>query len=550
MNASDLLQKHNQLVTGRYNYDTTWQRIADLILPNQASFTTKRSEGERTDTYQFDSTGALALDRFASAIESILIPRTQRWHRLVAIEPELNKNINVQKYLESVTELLFRYRYQASSGFVGSAGEYLRSLGAFGIGAVFIEDYVGKGIRYQAQFMGQLYVANDSNGLVDTVHRRFEYTAKQALEAFGDSASAEQYRKIVERNPFQKLEFIHCVAPRRDYDPNARDYRRMPIASYYLCMTTNAIVQEGGYFTMPYAVGRFSTSPQEVYGKSPAWSCLATLNVANEMQRTLLRAGQRTVDPPLMAVDDDSLRSFSLRSGALNWGALDEQGRQKVQPFISGANMPIGLEMVMNERKTINDAFYITLFQIMVESPAMTATEAMLRAQEKGALLAPAMGRQQTEFLAPTIQRELDILGRMIGSDGRPVLPPMPEELMEAGADVEIEYTSPVNRLQRTEDAVAILRTLEAVSPLAQIDPSVLDIFDPQKMAKELAEINGVPAKVFRTEREIQQVVAARAQAAEAASLLQAAPVASKVVADLSRAQAQAQNQPQTGGFT
>jgi hypothetical protein len=549
MNASDLLQKHNQLVSNRYNYDTTWQRIADLILPNQASFTTKRSEGERTDQAQYDSTGALALDRFASAIESILVPRTQRWHKLVAIEPELNDNIEVQKYLEEVTEILFRYRYQASSGFVGSAGEYLRSLGAFGIGCTFIEDYVGKGIRYQAQFMGQVYVANDSNGLVDTVHRRFEYTAKQAVEAFGETSSGEYYRKIAQKNPYQKLEFIHCVKPNVNYDPNARDYRRMPIASYYLCMSTQEIVEEGGYFAMPYTVGRFTTSPQEVYGKSPAWSCLSTLNVANEMSRTILRAGQRAVDPPLMAVDDDSLRSFSLRSGAINWGALDEQGRQRVVPFQSGLNLPIGLEMIQNERKTINDAFYITLFQIMVESPAMTATEAMLRAQEKGALLAPAMGRQQTEFLAPMIQRELDILGRMIGSDGRPVLPPMPEILIEAGADVEIEYTSPVNRLQRTEDAVAILRTLESITPLAQYDPSVLDLFDPVKMAKELAEINGVPAEIYRSESEIKEIQAQRAKAQEAQMLLQSAPVASKVIADLSKVQAQAQNQPQSGGF-
>lgn len=548
-NVSDLLMKHNQLVSTRCNYDTVNQRIADLIMPNSSSFITKKTEGERADTLQYDSTGALALDRFASAIESILIPRSQRWHKMIAVEPILNDDLEVKVYLEEVTDILFRYRYQAKSGFVGSSGEYLRSLGAFGTGVNFIEDNMSGGIRYQSHFIGQMYLANDPAGLVDVVHRKFEFTAKQAYQMFTDSPSSVKYKELCDKNPMQKLEFVHMVQPNKDYDPNTLDQRRMPISSFYVCLTTQAIVRHQGYFTMPYVAGRLTTSPQEVYGKSPAWACLSTLNVVNEMSRTQLKAGQRALDPPLMATDDDSLQSFSLKSGAMNWGALDEQMRQKVQPFVSGANLNGGAEMIEQERKVINDAFYITLFQIMVESPAMTATEAMLRAQEKGALLAPAMGRQQTEFLAPMIQRELDILGRAFDHNGKPVLPKMPDLLREAGGNVEIEYTSPINRLQRTEDGVAILRTLESLMPLAQIDPSVLDIFDPKRMAMELAEVNGVPASVYRTKKELEVLAVAKAEQAKLEQLLATAPVAGKVIGDLTKAQAQAQNNPQTMGI-
>jgi hypothetical protein len=548
-NVSDLLMKHNQLVATRYNYDTVNQRIADLITPNNASFTSKTTEGQRKDQQQYDSTGAMALDRFASAIESILIPRSQRWHKLVAVEPILNDDQEVKLYLEEVTDILFRYRYQAKSGFVGSSGEYLRSLGAFGTGVNSIEDNLGGGIRYQSHFIGQMYLANDPSGLVDVVHRKFEFTAKQAYQMFPDTQSSQRYKEICDKDPMQKLEFVHMVQPNKEYDPNAMDIRRMPIVSYYVCLTTQSIVRKSGYFTMPYVAGRLTTSPQEAYGKSPAWACLSTLNVVNEMSKTQLKAGQRAVDPPLMAVDDDSLSSFNMKSGHINWGALDEQGRQKVQPFVSGVNLNISMEMIETERKVINDAFYITLFQIMVESPSMTATEAMLRAQEKGALLAPAMGRQQTEFLAPSIERELDILGRAIDHRGRSVLPRMPDVLREAGGNVEIEYTSPINRLQRTEDGVAILRTLESVMPLAQIDPSVLNIFHPERMAKELAEVNGVPATCFRTPKELEELAKAQAKQAEMQQLLEAAPVAGKVISDLSRAQGQAQNQPQSAGF-
>ena len=74
------------------------------------------------------------------------------------------------------------------------------------------------------------------------------------------------------------------------------------------------------------------------------------------------------------------------------------------------------LEKTINEQKmeqrrvAIDDAFLVTLFQILVDTPRMTATEALIRAQEKGMLLTPTMGRQQSEALGPQIERELDLL--------------------------------------------------------------------------------------------------------------------------------------------
>ena len=169
-------------------------------------------------------------------------------------------------------------------------------------------------------------------------------------------------------------------------------------------------------------------------------------------------------------------------------------------------------------RASINNGFYITLFQILVDAPQMTATEAMLRAQEKGALLAPTMGRQQSEFLGPLIAREIEILSKA----GQ--LPPMPDALLEAGGEVEIEYVSPLNRAQRAEEGVAIMRTLEAITPLAQFDPNVLSVFDPMAVARELADINGVPQKVLRTEEQIEAMEAQKAHAAQAAALVHTSP--------------------------
>jgi hypothetical protein len=137
------------------------------------------------------------------------------------------------------------------------------------------------------------------------------------------------------------------------------------------------------------------------------------------------------------------------------------------------------------------------------------------------------------------IERELDILSRA------GVLPPMPEPLKEIGGDVDIEYVSPLNRAQRAEEGVAILRTLEAVTPLAQIDPSVMMIFKPDEIARELSEINGVPAKILRSKEEIEQMKMEQAQQAEAQQLLAAAPVIANSAKTLTETAALAGQVPQ-----
>jgi hypothetical protein len=257
---------------------------------------------------------------------------------------------------------------------------------------------------------------------------------------------------------------------------------------------------------------------------------LPDIKMLNEMEKTIMRAAHKIVDPPLLAYGDGILSAFNARPNAINYGGVDEQGRQLVHPLKTGSNLPIALEMTEQKRKLINDAFYVTLFQILVQNPQMTATEALIRAQEKGQLLAPTVGRQQSEFLGPTIERELDILS------AAGVLPPMPDKLKRVGGGVKAVYTSPLSRLRRAEDGVAIMRTIEAIGPIANVKPEVMDIFDDDALVRELAEINGVPTKILRTPDIVLAIREGRKQQQEQASLLEGAGTAASAAKNMAQA--------------
>jgi hypothetical protein len=529
--ADAILRKSDLMVAQRATFDQHWREIAERILPRSNLFQRYQERGEKATERVFDATATLALERFSAAMESMLTPRTQRWHKLRTLDAGMADNPAVKSYLDSVTEILFNARYAPTANFASQTNEAYMSLGAFGTGALFIDEMMGQGLRYRAVHLSELYIAENHQGVIDTVYRKFPMTLRQFAQRFGQDKMSQRQKGMLDKDPEQCIDIIHAVHPNDEMEDRKKNYRGMPIASCYVNVETREVVDEGGFRTMPYAVGRYVTAPKEVYGRSPAMTVLPDIKMLNEMSKVSIRAAHKMVDPPLLLQDDGALQAFDLRPGALNYGGVDEQGRQLVHAMTPSGRIDIGLEMMDQRRKVINDAFLVTLFQILVDAPNMTATEAMLRAQEKGALLAPTMGRQQSEFLGPLIERELDLLARA-GN-----LPPMPRELMEMGAEVDIEYVSPLNRAQRADEGVAILRTLESVASLAQIDPSVMMVFDPMLIARELAEINGVPQKVLRTTEQVDEMKAAAEQAAQAQALLQAAPILGKTTADLARAQ-------------
>ena len=183
------------------------------------------------------------------------------------------------------------------------------------------------------------------------------------------------------------------------------------------------------------------------------------------------------------------------------------------------------------EAQSINDSFLTTLFQILVQTPEMTATEALIRAQEKGEMIAPAMGRQQSEFLGPLIVRELDIL-QTAG-----LLPPPPAALSQSGQGIKIEYTSPLTRAMRAQDGTAIMNTVQAIGVMANLDKSVLNVLDFTDAAREIALINGTPAHLLRSADQIDEIMAHQAQEAQTQQIVQGAPQVSMAAKNLGQAQ-------------
>ncbi len=532
-NAQRVIMEQEQAASMRGNWDSTCIQIAKRILPGFADTFAGQNRTLNTPNYQdtaemVDSTGALALNRFAAAMESMNTPHTSTWHVVLPQDKVLMKNRSVRLWFEDLTELLFTLRYAPTANFASQKYADYKMIGAFGNAILFTDalKWRGeKGFRYRSIHPGQCYFMENHQGMIDRNYRRFPLTAAQALTEFGAEMLPPQIlAQAKEGRTAQTIHyFIHKVSPRADgsYDPYRVDVAGMAYESCYVSITGQQTVRENGYHTFPYAISRYSTLPGQIMGTSIAMMALPSLKTLNEMKKTVLKQGHRTVDPVLLAHDDGVMDSFSLRPGSLNMGGVSAEGKPLVHVLPTG-NLAVGIDMMEAESKAAKDFFLVTLFDILLDAPQMTATQAIERAREKAQLLTPEI-RQQAESLGPQIDREIDLAVQLR------LLDPMPQMLLDAKGKYTVRYDSPMARMARGSERNAgftrmVDRSLELVN--ATGNPEHLDHYNFDVAIPEMADDQSVPQSWMNDPAKKKEIRDGRAEQAQQQQTMDALPAA------------------------
>jgi hypothetical protein len=529
----EIIDIQKKLEAERDTTEQHWQEVSELMLTRQDDFfhNRDRTPGEKRQQKVFDSVAPLALEKFAAAMESILTPRTERWHMLEADIPELNEIHEVREYHEHVTDILFRLRYSTTANFASQNHETYMSLGAFGTGVMLLNDLPGVGFRYKSSHISEHYFMENHHGRIDVDYRMYKETAINAVNKWGEDRLPDTIVRCATKEPYKKFDFIHAVFPNDRHIEGSLNPDNYKFRSIHLSVEGGKILSKGGFRTFPFIISRYVTSPNEIYGRSPGMTALAETKMVNNMRKSDLRARHKAIDPPILTASEQSIRKLNMRPNAMNYGTLDDNGNPLVKPFQNGARVDVSNDAIQQSHEIINDIFLVKLFQILVDTPQMTATEVLQRTQEKGALLAPTAGRQQNEAQGPMIEREID-LANFAG-----LLPPMPDVLREAGGEYSVRYTSPLTKMQKTEKALSASRTLESVIPLIELDPGIMDNFDLDEFVAIQHDANAAPMSLLRSPEERDALRQARAEQQQMQQMMEQAPGVAGAIKDVAQAQ-------------
>ena len=552
--AYQVKQKFMQEATWRNMYAQQWEEVSETIFPDQRNtfyYGSYNFPGMKKTDRQVDASGMLALWRFAAICDSLLTPANMQWHGLTASNPDVMKDRATQLWFEKTTRTLFRERYKPTANFAGQNYANYLQLGAFGTNGMFIDGFrdpmtgLVKGLRYKSEPLGSLFITENHQGLVDGMFRWLRMTARQIYVRWGPDRFPTALTGSLQQNSPLVFDVIHHVCRRADYDPGMLLHPKgKPWASYYLYMAENRLLEEDGYWSFPLACGRYLQAPGEVYGRGPAMMVLPSLKTLNAEKRTFLKVGHRAADPVLLTGDDGLLDGVSLRPGAEVKGGIDPVTGRKLVDILPTGSIQTTLEMMQEENKLIDDAFLVNLFKVLEENPNMSATAVVELANQKGILMAPTMGRQQSEYLGSEVVRSVDELNR------QGLLDPMPPALKEAEGEYEVVYTTPMSRTMRAQEVSGFMRSVEMAKEVAIAtgDNSVLDPFNFPAAIPAIAEIQAVPPSWMDTPAGMKRKAQARQQAEQAKQQLDSLSGQAAMKNAQTKAQVASAGQQQTPG--
>ena len=527
---AEIVKRQEALAAARGTWEAHWQEIADLMAPMRNDIVAKRSAGEKRQQKIFDGTALLAADNLAAGLWGMVTNSANDWFALRAGDEAANEDYEVKAWLAFATQRMRDVFAMNGQRFYSRVLDLYADLVVFGTGIFYVEERVGRGILFQTRPLSECYIAESEAGEIDTIIRKFSLTARQAFQRWGEKAG-KKIAECAEKRPDETHAFLHAVMPRAEARWGRLDAENMPFASLYIEPGEMLLLDEGGYREFPYMVPRWSTKSRGLYGDSPAMLALADTKMLNVMEKTNLIGAQKRVDPPILAPDEKTARGVRTHPGAIIYGGMNAQGQQMYAPLHAQADVALGAELAEQRRNAIREAFYHSLM-MMVQQPGQTATEILARQEEKLRLMGPHLGRLQSEFLDPLIDRVFAI---MLRANQFGPAETIPEAL--AQSDLKVEYVSPLAKAQKASEGGAIIRALDAMAPLGQMRPEIWDNLAADKTARKIAESFGVPADLMADPEAVQEAREARAQQQNAMAAAQAAKPVAGAMKDMAAAQ-------------
>lgn len=505
--AQQLERRLSQLMAQRLPNETIWHDVFQYLAPERAiGWFSSPTEGAGNTAAQqrariYDSTAIDAAEVLKSNIASWMTPDNSRWFSLDVGQEDDELAVS---WMDGAAQFLFEHI--TSAGFGAVAGECYSDMVPAGWFVLYIDegrDEKGRpigGYNFEEWPLAQCYVASSKPaGRVDTLYRVFEMTVEQVVAEYGIDKVSDQTAKLYREGKLsEKVSMLWAIEPRQDGQYGAKLAKNLPFRSCHMERQKKHIVREGGYHEFPCAVPRWRLIPGTPYATGLGSNVLPDVKTLNDIVKLELMSLDIAVGGMWKAVDDGVLNPKTVRIGPRKIVAMASV--ESMQPLETGADFNVSFSKGDQLRQSIRRALLADLLT-PVGGPVRSATEISQNINQIRQLMAPLVGRFQSEFLQVVIERCFNIAYRAGALQA--ALGPVPDGLLEG--DYNVKYISPLARSQLMEEVTAIDTFIAGQVALAGAtqDLTVMDAIKLDDAAYEKGKALGVPTKLLRGPKEL-----------------------------------------------
>lgn len=450
---------------------------------------TNQNQGAQKNAKVYDTTAIAATRNFVSKVQRALTPPQQIWAKLEAgsmLELSDNDKERLAEYLQKSTQIVFDYIRQSNFDCVINECYYDLALGTAAL--VCNEGTDDNPLQFMSIPLCQLAFEESCNGRIESAYRTWGETKVSEIEILWPNARIPDYLlQALDKEPNATVKglyegVVYCHGDKKPYK--------------YVVWTDNDKLLEEEYLASPWIIFRWSKANTEVMGRGPVLEALPSILSLNKLFELEFAASAFNTFKPVMAYSDGvfNANTFRIAPNSVIPIAPSPDGSPPVVPF-PDAGQPMFAQLLANElRQQINTILFANPIGDIEDTPTKTATEITIRQKNLAEEIGPLFTRLQQEFLAPTIQRVIDIL------QARAIIEPLDID----GKLVKLKYQSPLVIAQGQQDVETFMAFVQVAQSTFGPE-NAIKFFDKVNCPVWLAEKLGVDKETVLTREELQE---------------------------------------------
>jgi hypothetical protein len=484
------------------------QEIAEQFYPERADFTVQRHLGTDFASNLTTSYPLLCRRDLGDQIGVMLRPTQKAWFHMVPRDLRITRDQEASRWLEWAESVQRRAMYDRDSLFTRATKEADHDFAAFGNTVISVElNKYRQHLLYRTWHLRDVVWREDYDGKIDFVARRCKMAMQDVLTYFPKAPLDPKIARAATKTPFAEMEIMHIVCAAELWDGEARGKPRISI---YYDATHDKVIEEVPIWGRFYIIPRWGTVSGSQYGSSPATvAALPEGRLLQAMVLTILEAGEKAVNPPLIATKDVVKSDMQQFPGGVTWVDMeyDERLGEALRAMnIDVKGLPITLEMMKDSRAVLSQCFFLNKLRAFnpTTDPTMTAFQAGQIVQEyiRGAL--PLFEPMEMDYNGGLCEETFDLLYRN-SAFGSPM--DVPRSLRNA--DIDFRFESPLHDAIESAKGTKFLEFGQIVAQAVQLDPDAIHIPDAKTILRDVANGIKVPSTWLHTEQEVKASSAA-----------------------------------------
>lgn len=509
-----VIEQGDSLFSKRSGLLSCWQDLSENFYPERADFTAQRHGSGMFSEGMMTSMPALIRRDLGNTFSAMLRPRGQAWYTIRTSDDRVNEDANAKKWLDWATDVQRRVMYDVRGRFVRCTKEGDHDFATFGQCVISVDVNGNRdGLLYRNWHLRDCVWMENSSLEIDTVHRNWKVQARSLAKLFPKTVH-KTVKEMAEKEPFKDVRCRHVVLPADEWqlsDEKMKGRKGFGFVSLYIDIDHQVVLEEVPRKRLGYIIPRWQTVSGSQYAHGPAYIAIADARLLQQMTLTLLEAGQKAVDPPMVAVGEVIQGGVNTYAGGVTWvdAEYDERLGDVLRPITldrSGLNW--GVDQTNSVEQVLSRAFYLD--QIRMPQPdgqPRTATEMRLIYEQWVRSALPLFEPLEVEYNAALCDETFE-LALENGAFGSP--DDMPPVLR--GQEIRFEFDSPIQGAVKRANSQAFLESAQLLKVAAELDPNSVHVFNTSDAIRDALDGAGAPSKWMNSEEDAQAITQAAQQ--------------------------------------